>query len=370
MLKWGKKIFALWVVVMIAVSSVYVSAEDQTYKTIYLDRHNSFHVAENGLVAVNELNSFAASSEESYGSITAEVNINDTMQCAEVTGKASWAGGDYYNDITILVLRKGLTLENGLDPSEVIYIDQISPDNNGNFHFGFGFRYPPIPGEEYTLYLGGWQLEKPYPINFTYLPASLKEIKVNNQALQGFDFNKTTYEYTISKDTTEIPIVDATATDSQAKVSVQKADSISGTTSILVESRDGSESQMYSIKFNQSELQNDISWDEPSFFDELSRPIDSLTGCNNVIVRLNFYNSGADAELFSIIGAYDSNNKLVSMKIIPVSIQNNQVISINNTIYLPDDTGNYSIKICQWDTMDNMQPFGLPFSFPKQVPSI
>ena len=165
--------------------------------------------------------------------------------------------------------------------------------------------------------------------------------------------------------TKDVPTIEVFTTDIGAEKIITNASSVTGITSVEVKSRDGSESQIYSIKFNQGECLNVISCENTTFLNEQSEPIVNLIGLKKVVGQLSFdNNTGENVDFTSIIVIYDSNNKLKKTKIIPVSIQKYQTASLQETLELPDDSGNYHIKIYLWDTLNNNRPLGIPFDFP------
>ena len=90
-----------------------------------------------------------------------------------------------------------------------------------------------------------------------YGPASpsdsnLQNLYVNGAALNGFSSDEYSYTYALDVGETTVPTVTATASNSNAQVSINPASSVPGTTTITVISEDGTSTQDYSISFQAS----------------------------------------------------------------------------------------------------------------------
>lgn len=82
--------------------------------------------------------------------------------------------------------------------------------------------------------------------------ANLQNLYVNGTALSGFSSDEYSYTYALDVGDTTVPTVTATASNSNAQVSINPASSVPGTTTITVISEDGTSSQDYSISFQVS----------------------------------------------------------------------------------------------------------------------
>lgn len=82
--------------------------------------------------------------------------------------------------------------------------------------------------------------------------ANLQNLYVNGTALSGFSSDEYSYTYALDVGDTTVPNVTATASNSNAQVSINPASSVPGTTTITVISEDGTSTQDYSISFQVS----------------------------------------------------------------------------------------------------------------------
>lgn len=82
--------------------------------------------------------------------------------------------------------------------------------------------------------------------------ANLQNLYVNGTALSGFSSDEYSYTYALDVGDTTVPTVTATASNSNAQVSINPASSVPGTTTITVISEDGTTTQDYSISFQVS----------------------------------------------------------------------------------------------------------------------
>jgi len=79
--------------------------------------------------------------------------------------------------------------------------------------------------------------------------ATLKELLVDGVQIAGFDPSITSYDITLPAGTTIVPTVTATANDSKAAVSIEPAESLPGTTNVIVTAEDGITKKIYQINF-------------------------------------------------------------------------------------------------------------------------
>lgn len=80
--------------------------------------------------------------------------------------------------------------------------------------------------------------------------ATLNSITVNGKEVEDFAPETTTYNVELPFGTTEVPFVAATATSSNAKVSVTQAATVDGTATITVKAEDGTTQKTYTINFS------------------------------------------------------------------------------------------------------------------------
>ena len=79
--------------------------------------------------------------------------------------------------------------------------------------------------------------------------ATLKELLVDGVQVAGFDPSITSYDITLPSGTTAVPTVIAIANDSKATVSIEPAESLPGTTNVIVTAEDGITQKVYKINF-------------------------------------------------------------------------------------------------------------------------
>lgn len=100
-----------------------------------------------------------------------------------------------------------------------------------------------------------------YEILVTYASAkddaTLNSITVNGKEVEDFAPETTTYNVELPFGTTEVPFVAATATSSNAKVSVTQAESVDGTATITVTAEDGTTKKTYTINFTVADPNQD-----------------------------------------------------------------------------------------------------------------
>lgn len=87
--------------------------------------------------------------------------------------------------------------------------------------------------------------------------ATLKSITVNDEEIEGFAPETTTYNVELPFGTTTVPVVAATATSAKATVSVTQATAVDGTATIMVTAEDGIATKTYTVKFTVAESQSE-----------------------------------------------------------------------------------------------------------------
>lgn len=94
--------------------------------------------------------------------------------------------------------------------------------------------------------------ERDYEIYFDKANASdstLSDLKVNGVTVDGFRKDSTYYSVELPYGTSEVPMVEATATDTAAEVTINNASGIPGNTTLEVISADGNHEEVYTIEF-------------------------------------------------------------------------------------------------------------------------
>jgi hypothetical protein len=94
---------------------------------------------------------------------------------------------------------------------------------------------------------------KTYEINFSVAAntdASLSDLKVDGNTVEGFVPERLTYNVVLPSGTTIIPTVTATATDPNAEVEITQADDLPGTATVFVTTADGTTTKTYEINFS------------------------------------------------------------------------------------------------------------------------
>lgn len=92
-----------------------------------------------------------------------------------------------------------------------------------------------------------------YTVSFSIAPntdATLADLTVNDETVDGFDPGNYHYEILLPYGTTDIPVVGATATDENAQVTITQAETVDGMASVVVLAADGVTSLTYEILFD------------------------------------------------------------------------------------------------------------------------
>ncbi|MCK4920081.1 MAG: Ig-like domain-containing protein, partial [Bacteroidales bacterium] len=92
------------------------------------------------------------------------------------------------------------------------------------------------------------------PVTIIVIPApssdaTLSDLSVEGTTITDFAPNKEVYDVELPEGTTDVPLVTATATDENADVQVTDAESLPGTTSIVVTAEDSVTTKTYTINF-------------------------------------------------------------------------------------------------------------------------
>ncbi len=144
--------------------------------------------------------------------------------------------------------------------------------------------------------------------------ATLSSITLNDTPLNGFEAQTTDYNVVLPAGTTEVPIVAATTSDSNASVEVKTATKLPDTTTIKVTAEDGTTTKSYNVNFTVDKLNAvNIKADKDVFSK-------TQTGMLNITGKLE---SGLDADLTKATIQYKSSNPEVA------SVDKNGVITPN-----------------------------------------
>lgn len=201
--------------------------------------------------------------------------------------------------------------------------------------------------------------------------ANLSGISIDNKALA--DFSKDTLKYTVALSVNnKVPIVAATAEDSDAKVIINQAQAINGTASILVTSADGTVSKAYIVNFkvDGSEI---MSVEAPSFSLDSSKIYTekqslSIT-CKTEGATIRYTTDGTDPTAQSPI--YSSpivldDTTTVRAIAIKDGLDSSEIVSANYNIQIPTGTeiiknGDFSNKDTGWTHYNgtDSSPYGV-----------
>jgi len=102
-----------------------------------------------------------------------------------------------------------------------------------------------------------------YSINFTVAPASadasLSSLDVDGSAVEGFQPDNYSYDVLLPFGSTDVPAVNAVATDSNAGIVINNATVLPGTTAVVVTAQDGITQQTYNLNFTLAPASDDAS---------------------------------------------------------------------------------------------------------------
>jgi len=81
------------------------------------------------------------------------------------------------------------------------------------------------------------------------------------------------------------------------------------------------------------------------------REIDSLNGYNSVILEMDLCNhSTTSKQVYLVVVVYNFNNQTKNIRVLPLDVPITGLL-VNEEIALPDDSGQYNIKIFIWDNL-------------------
>lgn len=104
-----------------------------------------------------------------------------------------------------------------------------------------------VPGTTTVTVVG--TSPKVYQIYFPSTDATLSDITVDDVTIPGFKSDSLTYTVTLAAGTTDVPVVDATASDENADVDIAETDTLPGITTIVVTAEDGMATTTYLVNF-------------------------------------------------------------------------------------------------------------------------
>jgi hypothetical protein len=114
--------------------------------------------------------------------------------------------------------------------------------------------------------------------------ATLSSLKYNNNNVEGFQKNVSTYNVMLPEGTKNIPKVTAKANDSKAKVNITQADKLPGNATVVVTAEDGKTNMTYKIYF-QVKASNDVKLKSLKY---MGKTVDNFDGnVTNYSVKLN-----------------------------------------------------------------------------------
>jgi len=150
--------------------------------------------------------------------------------------------------------------------------------------------------------------------------ATLSDLQVNGETVDGFDAATFSYEVELAAGTTEVPVVTATTTDTNATAVVTDAAGLPGSTTVEVTAEDGTTKLTYTINFTVS------STGVPDFEADLITVYPTSSNSYFTVV------TGSNA---NVIIVYDTKGKVVSRQI---AQSNEEIIEIT-------DPGIYFIQV-------------------------
>jgi len=326
-----QKILTLTVafVLLFTINTPLVNAEINIYQ---LDRNHYVEVTPNGTSLFKNVQMLSKTLNETgrnaYENLS--VDVNTTMKYVDITATLIWEVPILSKEfqVTFLILTHEIDFENPepIDSLDIAYINQYGLETVGEFELRIplGGWHEPVLGKEYYVYLGGSEIEKPFGITFIYEPASLTQIKINDNELEGFVFNKTVYNSFAFDELNADTIITATTEDSEAIVTINNYD-----TAVLIDvvSRNGAETQQY-----------------------------QLSVCDTSLVDVTDIEGLAVSDVITdIIVVFYDNSKLLKM------VVNSNIEIPVNTELLPvfigeKPPGTKTFKIFFWDSISIMSP--------------
>jgi hypothetical protein len=143
------------------------------------------------------------------------------------------------------------------DPTPVLtFTPAAAASGNRHFRFGdgdsgltFGADIDWVIWDVSGAYAPGEGTSIPDPVVAPSWNADLAELKVDDVDIDDFSANLLAYEVVLPVGTTDVPVVTAVASDSEATVLITPATEIPGTTTILVTAENGITTKTYSVAF-------------------------------------------------------------------------------------------------------------------------
>lgn len=136
-----------------------------------------------------------------------------------------------------------------------VYIETNSDGNADDLSVEASGRYVRMLGKERATEWGYslWELQVFAQVKAS-VDATLSDIKVNGVSVPNFLAGQSEYNVELPIGSTAIPIVEAVATQSVAKVEIVNATELPGTTTVTVTSGDGTVTKVYNVHFTVDKL--------------------------------------------------------------------------------------------------------------------
>ena len=153
-----------------------------------------------------------------------------------------------------------------------------------------------------------------YSITFTYVgydDATLSNLTVAGTTIAEFDPTKIIYVYRVSRETTTVPTVTATANNTDASVVITPADLIPGATNIVVTAIDGVTTKLYVVNFD--------------FNTSVENPEESIVDVYPTFFKDNF--NIVATEAIDAVTVHDITGKIVYQS---VSKERTHTVSVDN----------------------------------------
>ena len=160
--------------------------------------------------------------------------------------------------------------------------------------------------------------------------ATLSDLTVNSETVQGFVSGTYTYNVELPAGTTTVPTVAATTTDANASYVVNNADALPGTTTVVVTAEDGTTKLTYTINFTLATGINDLDGQDSSIsvYPNPTTGILNITNAENATIYI--YNiSGNLLQVYENAGTHeviDISSFEEGIYIVHISTSNNEKI--------------------------------------------
>lgn len=156
-----------------------------------------------------------------------------------------------------------------------------------------------VPGTTTVTVVGS--APKVYQIYFPATDASLSDIQISGVSIAGFDAETLVYTDSLPSGTTEVPEITVTTSDENATVDITKANTIPGTTTIVVTAENGTTQLTYEVNFELKE--GGASYIPPMLSDVLEVSIVPNPVSDNATVKIDMPIPGlVRISMFDILG--------------------------------------------------------------------